>query len=40
MDFKSISGSSRRRRRRWALGITMAVSLCVAFRFATQKAKA
>ena len=40
MNFESISGSSRRRRRRWALGITMAVSLCVAFRFATQKAKA
>ena len=36
MGSKAISRSSRRRR---ALGIAIAVTLCVAFRFATQKDK-
>ena len=39
MGSKPMSEPSRWRRRRWALGITIAVTLCVAFRFANQEDK-
>lgn len=37
MDSETKSDSARRRRRSWALGITTAVTFCIAFRFANQK---